>query len=239
MFLKSEQLLNWSRNPYVSVLAPLLGTDISKDRQALYYALSLNNCANTRNTRRILCKRGGTRILAIGPAGNARSYKNANEMARRYGYKIWAADGSALLFYEATGSYPDVIVSDLDANPRTYILAQQFGTLLVIQPHADNYYRLPHFASLIEECNTIISSQTEPFSSSIPHNGFTDGDRILYLALGCGVKNIVLCCYDFTRISSLHKQTYQKEIKLMISKMLIKKLLEEYGKKLKVDILTH
>lgn len=223
-FINGGSFVEWRENDYMKHFSGILRTDPSRDRLAILYALSIKDPYSLPTPMRKLCCLAKKGVIAVGPAGDPRMYEKTLDYARRGEHSVWAADGSALLFYLSTGVFPDVVVSDLDSSMDTYFLALEHGAILVVQPHGDNYSLLPIYSTLLERGDIVFTSQVEPFSYSLAHQGFTDGDRLVYLAVQCGAPVVYLCCYNFDSISNQHKLLPQKNAKLRIARELLDKI---------------
>ena len=74
---------------------------------------------------------------------------------------------------------PDVVVTDLDGNPKFLKKANKDGAIMVVHSHGDNIEKL-HLVSEFRSC--IGTTEGRPFGKIHNFGGFTDGDRCVFLA---------------------------------------------------------
>ncbi len=95
------------------------------------------------------------------------------------------------------GTFPDIIVTDLDGNIDDLLRANDQGTILVIHAHGDNIDNIrrwvPEFRGRV-----LGTTQSKPFGSLHNFGGFTDGDRAVFLAEHFHARKILLSGFDFT-----------------------------------------
>jgi hypothetical protein len=117
---------------------------------------------------------------------------------------------------------PDVVVTDLDGDPKFLKKASKIGAIMVVHSHGDNVEKL-HLASEFRSC--IGTTEGRTFRNIHNFGGFTDGDRCVFLASYFKAKNIILFGMDFgPKIGRYSKiRVHNRSIKL-------RKL--QYGKKL-------
>jgi len=135
-----------------------------------------------------------------------------------------SADGatSALLKYAII---PEIVVTDLDGKIDDIIKASENGSIVFIHAHGDNIKRLKRYVRKIK--NVIGTCQVEPFGRLYNFNGFTDGDRAVFLALKFKAKRIILIGMDFDAEIGKYSFSYdphKKEKKLKIAKSIIERL---------------
>lgn len=103
------------------------------------------------------------------------------------------ADGATRALIENKMT-PDVVVTDLDGDPKFLKKASKSGAIMVVHSHGDNVEKL-HLASEFRSC----IGTTEGRTLGDIHNfgGFTDGDRCVFLARYFKAKKIILFGMDF------------------------------------------
>lgn len=124
--------------------------------------------------------------------------------------KVLAADGATHHLVE-TGILPDIIVTDLDGDPKEELRCNAEGSLLAVHAHGDNMDVIERFVPYIEGMITP-TVQCRPFGYLKNFGGFTDGDRAVLMAIHFGADSIRLLGFDF--LNPREKQGRNREIKL-------------------------
>ncbi len=88
---------------------------------------------------------------------------------------------------------PDIVVTDLDGDPKSLLKASQ-KSIMVVHAHGDNMEKIPMVRGF-SRC--IGTTQSRPFGRISNFGGFTDGDRAVFLAHHFGAKKIILLGMDF------------------------------------------
>lgn len=89
---------------------------------------------------------------------------------------------------------PDVVVTDLDGDPKFLKKASKGGAIMVVHSHGDNIEKL-QLASEFRSC--IGTTEGRQFGRIHNFGGFTDGDRCVFLAKYFMAKKIILFGMDF------------------------------------------
>ena len=105
-----------------------------------------------------------------------------------------AADGATTALLDF-GLVPDVIVTDLDGRISDIKLANDKGSFLVVHAHGDNRDKLVSYVPFLSRI--LGTCQTEPLDIIYNFGGFTDGDRVVFLAEELGAREITLVGFDF------------------------------------------
>lgn len=134
---------------------------------------------------------------------------------------LMAADGSAPTVYALTG-VPDAIVTDLDGDNGAKLILSGRGSIPVVHGHGDS---IPRVRSWVPKFESVIGTTQVELTGNV-HNfgGFTDGDRVAYLACAAG-SAVVLAGMDLIG-SSRHdvftgKNLLRKREKLEIAAWLL------------------
>ncbi|HEY3419654.1 MAG TPA: 6-hydroxymethylpterin diphosphokinase MptE-like protein [Methanomassiliicoccales archaeon] len=101
--------------------------------------------------------------------------------------------GTALLLDE--GKVPDFVVTDLDGDVVSDLMANSRGAVMVVHAHGDNIPAMKSFVPNIKG-RVVLTTQSEPFASVRDFGGFTDGDRAVALAVHFGTRNLRLIGFD-------------------------------------------
>ncbi len=109
-----------------------------------------------------------------------------------------AADGATQRLQEL-GVVPNVVVTDLDGDPKALEWAAQAGARMVVHAHGDNR---PALRTLVPRLGPILygTHQVEPNAGLKPlenPGGFTDGDRAVLLCEEFGARQATLVGFDF------------------------------------------
>jgi uncharacterized Rossmann fold enzyme len=103
------------------------------------------------------------------------------------------ADGATRALIENKMT-PDIVVTDLDGDPKFLKKASKSGAIMVVHSHGDNIEKL-HLASEFRSC--IGTTEGRTFGNIHNFGGFTDGDRCVFLARYFKAKKIILFGMDF------------------------------------------
>jgi uncharacterized Rossmann fold enzyme len=210
------------------------GYSTEKDQNA---AEMLSNMIKRKALRvsQIQKKIEGKEILAIGAGPSLE--KNIEFIKKNKKYVKIAADGVVEILLNKK-IRPDLVVSDLDGNPKYLRMAEKLGAIMVIHAHGDNIENLeknvPKFRKIIG------TTQVMPTENVYNFGGFTDGDRSVFLAEEMKAKSITLVGMDLDnkpRKFAASDQDSQLDIKRK-KLMSAKKLLEMLGKQSKSKLIN-
>lgn len=209
------------------------GYSTEKDQNA---AEMLSNMIKRKALRvtQIQKKIEGKEILVIGAGPSLE--KNIEFIKKNKKYVKIAADGVVEILLNKK-IRPDLVVSDLDGNPKYLRMAEKLGAIMVIHAHGDNIENLeknvPKFRKIIG------TTQVMPTENVYNFGGFTDGDRSVFLAEEMRAKSITLIGMDFNsnprKFSTDHDINFElKQKKLKTAK----RLLEMLGKQSKSKLIN-
>jgi 2-amino-4-hydroxy-6-hydroxymethyldihydropteridine diphosphokinase len=174
----------------------------------------------------------GKRVLAIGAGPNLDLYTSFIKKNRSF-VKI-VADG-AVKFLIENNIKPDIVVTDLDGDPRFLVKAEKLGAIMVIHAHSDNIDLMKKF---IPKFRKIVgTTQVMPVEYVYNFGGFTDGDRCVFLAEEFGAKDIVLIGMLFDNKIGPYSKEIVDNVKVKREKLQIaKKLLQVLAKNTKSNL---
>ena len=174
----------------------------------------------------------GKRVLAIGAGPNLDLYTSFLKKNRSF-VKI-VADG-AVKFLIENNIKPDIVVTDLDGDPRFLVKAEKLGAIMVIHAHSDNIDLMKKF---IPKFRKIVgTTQVMPVEYVYNFGGFTDGDRCVFLAEEFGAKDIVLIGMLFDNKIGPYSKEIVDNVKVKREKLQIaKKLLQVLAKNTKSNL---
>jgi len=120
-------------------------------------------------------------------------------------YVVITADGATAVVLDS-GTFPDIIVTDLDGDVEKEIIANQKGAVVVVHAHGDNIDKLRQYVPRLK--NIIGTTQAEPLNAVHNFGGFTDGDRCVYLAKEFNAASITIIGFDLsdTDVSPMKKK---------------------------------
>ena len=135
-----------------------------------------------------------------------------------------------------SGIKPNIVVTDLDGDEKTFRKIGKSKTIFVVHAHGDNISKL----NLIENFkNCIGTTQTKPFGKMQNFGGFTDGDRAVFLASYFKAKKIILFGMDFGKRIGKFSNTKTTERAIKLKKLKKgKSLLEWLALKTKSELFT-
>ncbi len=145
---------------------------------------------------------------------------------------ILSADGAvrAVLEYNLKS---DIVVTDLDGDPKSLIEAYKSGSKFIVLCHGDNIDKIIFYSKIFR--NIFLTSQIISLPPYILNlGGFTDGDRAIYIASKFKAKDILLIGMDYNSEVGLYslgtsKDLRKKRIKLKIADALTRYLIDKYS----------
>lgn len=162
------------------------GYDPDRDRAA---AILLNNMLEYFDTA-ILHNMINNKVVMCVGAGP--SLPSAIPIIRDVSMPIIVAD-SALQMLTQFKITPDIVVTDLDGQPDCMMSLADSNVIFAVHAHGDNMDRLP-MAKSFRRC--LGTTQNIPFGRLYNFGGFTDGDRMVFLASHFKARAIILCGMD-------------------------------------------
>ncbi|HET6589757.1 MAG TPA: 6-hydroxymethylpterin diphosphokinase MptE-like protein [Candidatus Nitrosocosmicus sp.] len=122
---------------------------------------------------------------------------------------------------------PDIVISDLDGDLNSLLIAEEKGSTVIVHGHGDNIDKIKTHVS--DFSRVIGTTQTFPLYNIHNFGGFTDGDRGIFLARHFNAKQIILVGMDFdSKIGHYSKKNIlnaeQKKRKLKVAKYLVQLL---------------
>ncbi len=170
-------------------------------------------------------------IIGAGP-----SLSNAIPVLQKFKKTVKIAADSAVKPLMDNGIKPDIIVTDLDGDEKTFKRIGRSKVFFVVHAHGDNISKL----NLIEFFkNCIGTTQGKPFGKIQNFGGFTDGDRAVFLASYFKAKKIILFGMDFGNRIGKFSNTKLSDRTIKLKKLEKgKSLLEWLALKTKSDLFT-
>lgn len=217
--------------PYYQDIRKKMGYSTEEDQKAAYILSDL--IKRKFLDPKILDKKiRGKRVLAIGAGPNLDLYTSFLKKNRSF-VKI-VADG-AVKFLIENNIKPDIVVTDLDGDPRFLVKAEKLGAIMVIHAHSDNIDLMKKF---IPKFRKIVgTTQVMPVEHVYNFGGFTDGDRCVFLAEEFGAKDIVLIGMLFDNKIGPYSKEIVDNVKVKREKLQIaKKLLQVLAKNTKSNL---
>jgi uncharacterized Rossmann fold enzyme len=105
-----------------------------------------------------------------------------------------ASDGAASALLEF-GYRCDVLVTDLDGDPKALRETIRKGAIPIVHAHGDNMDKIAEFVPTLDVL--LGSTQVEPTERVSLWGGFTDGDRACYLVSHYNPSRVILAGMDF------------------------------------------
>ncbi|HYZ95074.1 MAG TPA: 6-hydroxymethylpterin diphosphokinase MptE-like protein, partial [Nitrososphaeraceae archaeon] len=127
------QFVTWF--PYYQDIRKKMGYSTEEDQKAAYVLSDLIK-RKFLDTKILEKKIREKRVLAIGAGPNLDLYTSFIKKNSKSFVKI-VADG-AVKFLIENNIKPDIVVTDLDGDPRFLVKAEKIGALMVIHAHSDN-----------------------------------------------------------------------------------------------------
>jgi 2-amino-4-hydroxy-6-hydroxymethyldihydropteridine diphosphokinase len=177
----------------------------------------------------------GKEVLVIGAGPSLE--KNIEFITKNKKYIKIAANGVVEILLNKK-IRPDIVVSDLDGNPKFLRMAEKLGATMVIHAHGDNIESMeknvPKFRKIIG------TTQVMPTENVYNFGGFTDGDRSVFMAEEMRAKSITLIGMDFdNKPRKFSAKDNDVNIDLKRKKLrTAKRLLEMLGKQSKSKLIN-
>ncbi len=170
-------------------------------------------------------------VIGAGP-----SLSNAIPILKQFKKTVKIVADSALKPLIDNGIKPDIIVTDLDGDEKTFKRIGRSKAFFVVHAHGDNISKL----NLIEYFkNCIGTTQARPFGKVQNFGGFTDGDRAVFLASYFNAKKIILFGMDFGKRIGKFSNTKLSDRKIKLKKLQKgKSLLEWLAIKTRSELFT-
>jgi 2-amino-4-hydroxy-6-hydroxymethyldihydropteridine diphosphokinase len=213
------QFVTWF--PYYQDIREKMGYSTEEDQKAAY---TLSNLIKRKflDPKVLNKKIKGKRILVIGAGPNLDLYTSFIKKNKSF-VKI-VADG-AVKFLIENKIKPDIVVTDLDGDPRFLIKAEKLGAIIVMEQYIPKFRRI------------IGTTQVMPVPHVFNFGGFTDGDRCVFLAEEFMAKDIVLVGMLFDDIIGPYSKETINNVKVKREKLQIaKNLLQVLAKNSKSNL---
>ena len=170
-------------------------------------------------------------IVGAGP-----SLSSAIPVLKRFKKTVKIVADSAVKPLVDNGITPDIVVTDLDGDEKTFRRIGKSKIIFVVHAHGDNISKL----ILIENFkNCIGTTQGKPFGKIQNFGGFSDGDRSVFLASHFNARKIILFGMDFGNRIGKFSNTKASERTVKIKKLRkARSLLEWLAVKTKSKLFT-
>lgn len=208
--------------PYYQDIRSKFGYSTEKDQNSAYL-LSEKIKRKSLDPNVLKKKIQGKSVFVIGSGPDLKDYLQFIKKNRSI-LKI-VADGTVKFLME-NGITPDIVVTDLDGDPKFLHKAEKSGAIMVVHAHGDN---IAEIEKLVPKFKKVLgTTQVMPVTNVYNFGGFTDGDRAVFLAEEFGAKEIILVGMTFgNTVGNYSKSTQDIDIKkekLKIAKKLLQTL---------------
>jgi uncharacterized Rossmann fold enzyme len=214
------QFVTWF--PYYQDIRSKFGYSTEKDQNSAYL-LSKKINRKFLDPDVLRKKIQGKSVIVIGSGPDLKDYLQFIKKNRSF-IKI-VADGTVKFIIE-NGIKPDIVVTDLDGDPKFLYRAENLGATMVVHAHGDNVTLVE---KLVPKFKKVLgTTQVMPVKNVYNYGGFTDGDRAVFLAEEFGAKEIILVGMSFdSAVGEYSKSVYNTDIKkekLKVAKRLLQTL---------------
>ncbi|ELZ93006.1 hypothetical protein C440_11921 [Haloferax mucosum ATCC BAA-1512] len=120
-----------------------------------------------------------------------------NELDRLDAVDVIVAASTAADVVRDAGYDLDLMVTDLDKNPRTAVELTEGGTPVAAAAHGDNIPAIRKWVPKFETDHVLGTTQASPVGPVVNWGGFTDGDRAAFIADELGASRLVFAGWDF------------------------------------------
>jgi 2-amino-4-hydroxy-6-hydroxymethyldihydropteridine diphosphokinase len=213
--------------PYYLKIASDLNLDIKKDILSSLFLSNLisNNLPYFKDFKNLNNKK----VLIIGAGPSLEESLIQRFIKENSRSIIISADGSTELCLKIN-IIPDFIVTDLDGDIDSLLIANRLGSTVLIHSHGDNIEKILKLAPKFK--NFFGTTQALPLQNVYNFGGFTDGDRCAFFADEFHCKEIWLLGMDFVFPIGYYSKKMKFNFKLKKKKLSIgKQLLEILAKR--------
>ncbi|GAB3679825.1 DUF115 domain-containing protein [Salinarchaeum chitinilyticum] len=137
----------------------------------------------------------------VAVAGAAPSLEAQRSLAEDADAVVAASDAGTRL--AAQGIRPDLVVTDLDGDPKGTLALAGEGVPVAIHAHGDNRDLLEEFVPQFPRSRIVGTTQAKPVGPLYNYGGFTDGDRAAFLADAIGGRQLVFPGWDLDAAAGL------------------------------------
>jgi uncharacterized Rossmann fold enzyme len=134
---------------------------------------------------------------SVAVVGAGPSLSTDAEVERAAGADRVVAASTAVDTLRAAGVAVDLMVTDLDKNPRTARELTRTGTPVAAHAHGDNVPAVREQVPTFDLEHTLPTTQAAPVEGVYDFGGFTDGDRAAFLADAAGAADLRFVGWDF------------------------------------------
>lgn len=214
------QFVTWF--PYYQEIRSKFGYSTEKDQNSAYL-LSEKIKRKYLDPNILRKKIQGKSVFVIGSGPDLKEYLQLIKKNRTV-IKI-VANGTVKFLIE-NGIKPDIVVTDLDGDPKFLYKAEKIGAVMVVHAHGDNITNIEKLVPKFK--NVLGTTQVMPVKNVYNFGGFTDGDRAVFLAEEFGAKEIILVGMSFDGSIGEYSKSVDnidiKKEKLKVAKKLLQTL---------------
>lgn len=208
--------------PYYQDIRAKLGYSTEKDQNSAYL-LSEKIKRKSLDPNVLKKKIQGKTVFVIGSGPDLKDYLQLIKKNKSI-VKI-VANGTVKFLIENKIT-PDIVVTDLDGDPKFLYKAEKAGAIMVVHAHGDN---IAEIEKLVPKFKKVLgTTQVMPVTNVYNFGGFTDGDRAVFLAEEFGAKEIILVGMTLGSVVGKYSKNIQnidiKKEKLKIAKKLLQTL---------------
>ena len=191
-----------------------------KDKDSAAILDSILKKSKTNQKIKDLIKNNTVFVIGSGP-----SLSNAIPKLKKFKKIPKIVADSAVKPLIENGIRPDIVVTDLDGDEKTFKKIAKTKCIFVVHAHGDNIEKL-ELAKNFKNC--LGTTQTKPFGNLENFGGFTDGDRGVFLASYFNAEKIILFGMDFGNRIGRFSNTKKSERKIKLMKLKKAKSLLEW-----------
>ncbi|MGM0590720.1 MAG: 6-hydroxymethylpterin diphosphokinase MptE-like protein [Halobacteriota archaeon] len=136
-------------------------------------------------------------VVGAAPSLAAEIEAAGNELAAGGTSPIVFAASTAVDVLLAADVSVDLMVTDLDKNPRTARRLTHEGVPVAAHAHGDNVPLVREWVPTFEAENVLATTQAAPVATVANFGGFTDGDRAAFIADAFGASQLRFLGWDF------------------------------------------
>lgn len=137
----------------------------------------------------------GVEGVTVAVAGGAPSLHDEVELADDAEVVFAASTAADVL--QGAGVPVDLMVTDLDKNPRTAVELTRRGVPVAVGAHGDNRLAIGEWVPGMDREHVLATTQAAPIGPVENFGGFTDGDRAAFIADAFGAGELVFPGWAF------------------------------------------
>ena len=181
------------------VIETIMGHPRHRESQASYEAGKILDCFNVCLTIEYLESLLRDNDVCVALPGSLEKPRILEELHEKRLCRALVSAETATQVLLGLGLRPDIIVTDLDAEPDLLSLYANLDSIISIHVHGDNIHKVIEFLNNLKSDRILLTSQVDTLDCVIGPLGYTDGDRASIIPMMFNSSRIYLVGLDLSR----------------------------------------